>query len=397
MQIVSRQTSDSSMFAERERRLSGASVKSIRGSTWSTKMTQSIHKLRQKSEDIFQQFVHPTSLQLKSEFRQCICWTPTFIGIADHHALNTTRSYPILRSSGVGSGSFSPDNSSAIGQPSIRSIKRLKSSLTLGSNNSSFPVVGYGGSPSRSPTRAQFSSLSSRHSRSNSNNSVGYHPNPDCPFHVPCLESIQSIDQAISSSRVSRESTYNNADSKISVHEFLDQEPHPMAPSLPNSVPPSPAWPASPSTHGDQENYSSVAPPYKPFILFYRSQAIAQQLCLLEQHFLEQIQWEELLELELSKAGRKKRSKSQSSISGYRFKTDRQQSGVDASNERSNKVICLAHYIGALSPCPKTNNAIPNAPGLAISCACGLLQRLSVPSQLRTECVSSRSLLESRR
>jgi len=341
------------MFAERERRLSGASIKSIRSSTWSTKMTQSIHKLRQKSEDIFQQFVHPASLQLKSEFRQCVCWTPTFTGIADHHALNTTRSHPILRSSATGSGVSSPDTSSAIGQPSNRSIKRLKSSLTLSSSNNSCAVTGYGPSNTQSPTKTQFSTLSSRHSRSNSNNSVGYHPNPDCPFHVPCLESIQSIDQAINSSRVSRESACNNMDNKISVHEFLDQEPHPMAPSLPNSVPPSPAWPASPSTHGDQEHYSTAAPPYRPFILFYRSQTIAQQLCLLEQHFLEQIQWEELLELELSKAGRKKRSKSQSSISGYQFKTDRQQSGINASNERSNKVSYLAQYVGALGECPE--------------------------------------------
>ncbi|GJJ74854.1 hypothetical protein EMPS_07212 [Entomortierella parvispora] len=340
VQIVSRQTSDNSMYAERERRLSGASIKSARSSTWSTKMTQSIHKLRQKSEDIFQQFVHPTSLQMKSEFRQCVCWTPTFTGIADHHALNTTRSYPILRSSAVGSGVSSPDTSSAIGQPSNRSIKRLKSSLTLGSNTSSCPVTGQGPLSSRSPTRAQFSTLSSRHSRTNSSNSVGFHPNPDCPFHVACMESIQSIDQAINSNRVSGDSTYNSLESKVSVHEFLNQEPYPIVPSLPNSVPPSPAWPASPSTHGDHEHYSAVALPYKPFILFYRSQTIAQQLCLLEQHYLEQIQWEELLELELSKAGRKKRSKSQSSISGYLFKSDRKQSGMDASNERSNK-LCM--------------------------------------------------------
>lgn len=337
---MSRQASDGSMFMERERRLSATSIKSTRSSTWSAKMTLSIHKIRQKSEDIYQQFVHPTSSQLKMESRQCVCWTPSFTGIADHHALNTTRSHPILRSSS-GAGVFnSQDTGCSLGHhPSNKSIKRLKSSLTLGSNSNS-SISGSITSPSRSPTRAQFSTLSNRHSRSNSNNSVGYHPNPDCPFHVPCLESIQSNDLGVSSSRVSRESALinnNDNNSKMTVHEFLEQEIAPPPPSY--SVPPSPAWPYSPSTQGDHDHYSSaVAPPYKPFILFYRSQTIAQQLCLLEQHFLEQVKWEELLELELSKAGRKKRNRGQYSISGYLFKPERQQSGIDASNERSNKV-----------------------------------------------------------
>lgn len=63
---------------------------------------------------------------------------------------------------------------------------------------------------------------------------------------------------------------------------------------------------------------------------------IAQQLCLLEQHFLEQVKWNELLEIELTKAGRRGRSKTQSSISGYLFKEEPVRSGMDASNERSN-------------------------------------------------------------
>jgi len=79
-------------------------------------------------------------------------------------------------------------------------------------------------------------------------------------------------------------------------------------------------------------------PPYKPFILFYRSQLIAQQLCLLEQHFLDNVKWDELLEVELCRAGRKSRSKVQSSISGYLFRAEGEPNGMDASNERSNMV-----------------------------------------------------------
>ncbi|KAG0056020.1 hypothetical protein BGZ83_006633 [Gryganskiella cystojenkinii] len=364
---MTRQTSDGT-FVERERRLSASSIKSARSSTWSAKMTLGIHKLRQKSEDMFQQLVNPTNAQTKSYSRQCVCWTPTFTGIADHPALNTARSHPILRSTVAAQGVFSQEATATAGlsnvgvgsghHPSNKSIKRLKSSLTLGSSNNSSSISGTATSPNRSPTLAQFSNLTSRHSRShsrsNSNTSVGYHPNPNCPFHIPCMESIQSNDHphpgsaSLPSSRLSKESTYVHDDnSKLSVHEFLEMENQPPpVPPLPSSIPPSPAWPYSPwSIHSDNHHDShpssvTTVPAYKPFILYYRSQAIAQQLCLLEQHFLEQVNWEEFLELELTKAGRKKRSKSQSSISGYLFKTEYQRSGIDASNERSNK-LCM--------------------------------------------------------
>ncbi|KAK3823558.1 MAG: ras guanine nucleotide exchange factor domain-containing protein, partial [Benniella sp.] len=90
----------------------------------------------------------------------------------------------------------------------------------------------------------------------------------------------------------------------------------------------------------DQNGSATTTPIYKPFILFYRSQMIAQQLCLIEQHFLEQIQWDELLEMESIKAGRKNRSKNQPSIGGYQFKPVGEWNGMNASNDRSN-MLCM--------------------------------------------------------
>ncbi|KAK3844601.1 MAG: ras guanine nucleotide exchange factor domain-containing protein, partial [Linnemannia gamsii] len=115
--------------------------------------------------------------------------------------------------------------------------------------------------------------------------------------------------------------------------------------SQPNSggiIPPSPSWNYGPWHSSAHQLFPTMVPPppYKPFILFYRSQLIAQQLCLLEQHFLENVKWDELLEVELCRAGRKSRSKVQSSISGYMFRAEGEPNGMDASNERSN-MLCL--------------------------------------------------------
>ncbi|KAG0265346.1 hypothetical protein BGZ95_003348 [Linnemannia exigua] len=374
-QQMGRQASEGSgLFTPRERRLSSSSVKSNRStSTWSTKF---VNKIRQKSEDFYQHIVHSSSgsgsggvsgSQHRTDGKhQCVCWTLAYIGISEHHALNTARSFPNLRPSvisnqyqphqqqqdTVGSGVGSNTSSSIPGLPSNKSIKRLKSSLSLGlhstSSNSSTAIP----SPASSPTRNQFSGISSRHSRTNSNSSVGYHPNPECPYHVPCVEAIQITTDAIKP--VSSVSTLCESGSSSATFTTLKEalsESHggynseSGSSSQPHSggiVPPSPSWNYGPWHSSAHQLFPTMVPPppYKPFILFYRSQLIAQQLCLLEQHFLENVKWDELLEVELCRAGRKSRSKVQSSISGYMFRAEGEPNGMDASNERSN-MLCM--------------------------------------------------------
>ncbi|KAF9289215.1 hypothetical protein BGZ68_009814 [Mortierella alpina] len=342
-QSMARQTSEGGSLFARERRLSSSSTKSNRSTNnWSTKMTIGISKLRQKSEDIYQQFVHPSNGLHKGDTRLCVCWNSAYTGINEHHTLSTTRSFPNLRPSVVVTNVFqdtaSPQASSvnATGPPSSRSIKRLKSSLSLGLSSSNASS-----SPTPSPTRNQFSNISVRHSRSNSNTSTGYHPNPECPFHIPCQsttgkESLRSyrelMDDDDNALKTLKEALQD---------DFVDAATQPPVPPLPSSIPASPAWQYSPwHTPVQLNSPSATSPSYKPFILFYRSQLIAQQLCLLEQHFLQQVKWDELLEIELTKAGRKNRAKVQSTISGYLFKTERNHNGMEASNERSN-MLCM--------------------------------------------------------
>ncbi|KAF9962916.1 Guanine nucleotide exchange factor lte1, partial [Modicella reniformis] len=50
-------------------------------------MTMGFSKLRQKSEDIYQHFVHPSNVP--SRGKNCVCWTPAYTGITEHHAFNT--------------------------------------------------------------------------------------------------------------------------------------------------------------------------------------------------------------------------------------------------------------------------------------------------------------------
>ncbi|KAG0203492.1 hypothetical protein BGX28_004245 [Mortierella sp. GBA30] len=342
VQSMARQTSEGGSFFARERRLSNSSTKSNRStSNWSSKMTIGISKLKQKSEDIYQQFVNPSIGLHRGDTRLCVCWTPAYTGINEHHTLSTARSFPSLRPSVVVTNVFqdaaSPQTSmmNTASSPSSKSIKRLKSSLSLGlsSPNAS-------SSPAPSPTRNQFSGIYVRHSRSNSNISTGYHPNPECPFHIPCSEPLNKDTLKISeeppddsSLKTLMEALQDDYADVVSFQSVL--------PSFASSVPPSPAWQGSPwHTPGTFNSPSTTTPPYKPFILFYRSQMIAQQLCLLEQHFLEQVKWDELLELELSKAGRKNRVKTQSSISGFLFKIEGERNGMEASNERSN-MLCM--------------------------------------------------------
>ncbi|KAF9184919.1 hypothetical protein BGZ51_003042 [Haplosporangium sp. Z 767] len=349
-QSMMRQVSEGGSFIARERRLSSSSAKSNKStSSWSTKMTMGINKLRQKSEDIYQQFVHPSNSQHKGDNRSCVCWTPAYTGIIEHHALNTARSFPSLRPSVVVTNVFQDTTiSPATTAPmcaapptghSSRSIKRLKSSLNLG-----FSPSASLSSPMPSPTRNQFSSISNRHSRSSSNSSMGYHPNPDCPFHIPCLGSVSNSDSLKSpEEQTADNNTLTTLKEALQAnHEELGPSQQHPGPPMSGSIPPSPAWQHCPWNTPGQLNSPSagVAPPYKPFILFYRSQMIAQQLCLLEQHFLEQVRWDELLEVELTKAGRRNRGKNQSTISGYLFKTERARNGMDASNERSN-MLCM--------------------------------------------------------
>ncbi|KAF9361805.1 Guanine nucleotide exchange factor lte1 [Mortierella sp. AD094] len=335
---MSRQMSEGGAVIPRERRLSTSSIKTHKsGSTWSNKVTLGINKLRQKSEDIYQQLVHSANAPSKSgDSRTCVCWTPAYTGITEHHALNTTRSYPCLRPSvvvaNVSQELFSPQSSAGYASsvhPSNKSIKRLKSSISLGRSS---PVAEL--SPVPSPTRNQFSSISARHSRSNSNSSMGYHPNPDCPFHVECL-GVVSTDAP----KKTQESLGENISTTLQEalqDDFADILTRPTISRVQTSIPSSPGYNPWFTAHQS----SSTAPVYKPFILYYRSQLIAQQLCLLEQHFLEQIRWDELLEVELTKAGRRNRSKCQFSIGGYLFKTERERNGVDESNERSN-MLCM--------------------------------------------------------
>ncbi|KAF9088150.1 hypothetical protein BGX23_007593 [Mortierella sp. AD031] len=350
---MGRQASEGGMFMARKRQLSSSSVKSNRSTNnWSTKF---VNKIRQKSEDFYQQIVHPSGSQHKADSKQCVCWTLAYIGISEHHALNTARSFPNLRPSVVsnhhhhqqqqqqqqdtiGSGAGSNASSSIPGIPSNKSIKRLKSSLSLGlHSNSTAP------SPTPSPTRNQFSGISSRHSRSNSNSSVGYHPNPECPYHTPCLESIQTetmkgpSEACESSASSATFTTLKEALQEDEISESVSSQP-----STGGIIPPSPVWNYGPWYSSTHQLFPTLVPPppYKPFILFYRSQAIAQQLCLLEQHFLENVKWDELLEVELCRAGRKSRSKVESSISGYLFRAEGEPNGMDASNERSN-MLCM--------------------------------------------------------
>ncbi|KAF9333217.1 hypothetical protein BG006_003890 [Podila minutissima] len=357
---MSRQASEGAVYPGRGRRLSTSSTKSNKSSHthWSTKVTISINKWRQKSEDLYQLFVHASAngsahqhyTAKGGENRgHCICWTPAYTGITEHHALNTTRSFPNLRPSVVVSNVFHHDIADSITPhlaqklssvssatssaappapvPSNKSIKRLKSSLNLGQASSSTCSIP---SPVPSPTRHQFSGLSSRHSRSNSNSSTGYHPNPECPYHISSLgmtHKDSSTTAFITSPTQEVSSAENNS------HPPMPQPSIPSSPSTHGSV----FGPYTPPCSASQPSFPhTIQPAYKPFILFYRSQMIAQQLCLLEQHFLEQVKWNELLEIELTKAGRRGRSKTQSSISGYLFKEEPARSGMDASNERSN-------------------------------------------------------------
>ncbi|KAG0261149.1 hypothetical protein BG011_001313 [Mortierella polycephala] len=349
-QSMMRQVSEGGSFITRERRLSSSSAKSNRStSSWSTKMTMGISKLRQKSEDIYQQFVHPSNSQHKGDSRLCVCWTPAYTGITEHHALNTTRSFPSLRPSVVVTNVFQdtaippaatvPTSATPPTGHSRKSIKRLKSSLSLGLSPST-PLS----SPTPSPTKNQFSGISSRHSRSSSNSSMGYHPNPDCPFHISCLGSVNNGDSVkIPEGHTADGNTLTTLKEALQANcEELGSSQQHTKPPMSSSIPPSPAWQYCPWNTPGQLNSPSagVVPPYKPFILFYRSQMIAQQLCLLEQHFLEQVRWDELLEVELTKAGRRNRGKNQSMISGYLFKAERVRNGMDASNERSN-MLCM--------------------------------------------------------
>ncbi|KAG0013160.1 Guanine nucleotide exchange factor lte1 [Entomortierella chlamydospora] len=335
---MSRQLSEGGAVMPRERRLSTSSIKTHKGVTiWSTKVTLGINKLRQKSEDIYQQFVHSANGPSKNgDSRACVCWTPEYTGIAEHHALNTTRSHPCLQPSvvvaNVSQELFSPQPSASCPtpvHPSSKSIKRLKSSVSL---DRSSPVAEL--SPAPSPTWNQFSSISARHSRSNSNSSMCYHPNPECPFHVECLGVVGAdTSKKIQGSLDKKTSTTRQ---EALQEDFADTLTRPSVSRVQTSIPPSPGYSPWFTAH---RSCSSV-PVYKPFILYYRSQLIAQQLCLLEQHFLEEIRWDELLEVELAKAGRRNRSKCQFSIGGYLFKTERERNGVDASNERSN-MLCM--------------------------------------------------------
>ncbi|KAF9100866.1 hypothetical protein BGX27_000220 [Mortierella sp. AM989] len=336
---MSRQMSEGGAVISRERRLSTSSIKTHKsGSTWSTKMTMGINKLRQKSEDIYQQIVQATNVPVKSgDNKTCVCWTPAYTGITEHHALNTARSYPCLRPSVIVASvsqemtlSQSSGGYSNSGHLSNKSIKRLKSSVSLGRAS---PVAEL--SPVPSPTKNQFSSISARHSRSNSNTSMGYHPNPDCPFHVQCLGVVGTDISKKAQESLSKDTSTTLQEALQD--DFSDILPRPPLSRVPTSIPSSPAY--CPWFTGHQTN--SPAPMYKPFILYYRSQLIAQQLCLLEQHFLEQVKWDELLEVELTKAGRSRnKSKWIFPIGGYLFRTGREKSGVDASNERSN-MLCM--------------------------------------------------------
>lgn len=362
VQYMSRQASEGAVYPGRGRRLSTSSTKSNKSSHthWSTKVTTSINKWRQKSEDLYQQFVHASAngsgLQLHTakggENRgHCICWTPAYTGITEHHALNTTRSFPNLRPSVMVSNVFHHDIADSITPhlaqklssvssatssaaapapaPSNKSIKRLKSSLNLGQASSSTCSIP---SPVPSPTRHQFSSLSSRHSRSNSNSSTGYHPNPECPYHISSLDTMHK-DSSTTAFVTSPTQEVPSAENANNSYPPMPQPLIPSSPSIQGSV----FGPYTPPCSASQPSFPhTIHSAYKPFILFYRSQMIAQQLCLLEQHFLEQVKWTELLEIELTKAGRRGRSKTQSSISGYLFKEEPARSGMDASNERSN-------------------------------------------------------------
>ncbi|KAF9175440.1 hypothetical protein BGX20_005521 [Mortierella sp. AD010] len=334
---MSRQLSEGGAVMPRERRFSTSSIKTHKGVTiWSTKVTLGINKLRQKSEDIYQQFVHSANGPSKSgDTRTCVCWTPEYTGIAEHHALNMIRCHPSLRPSvvvaNVSQELFSPQSSASCPNSvhlSSKSIKRLKSTVSLGRSS---PVAEL--SPAPSPTQNQFSSISDRHSRSNSNSSMGYHPNPYCPFHIECL-GVVGADASKNIQELLDKNTSTTLQEALQ-DDFADTLTRPSISRAQTSIPPSPGYNPWFTAHRS----SSSAPVYKPFILYYRSQLIAQQLCLLEQHFLEEIRWDELLEEELTKAGRRNRSKCQFSVGGYLFKTERERNGVDASNERSN-MLC---------------------------------------------------------
>jgi len=340
---MSRQLSEGGAVIARERRLSTSSNKSNKSAnTWSTKMTMGFYKLRQKSGGIYQHLVHPTYVPNKNDNKTCLCWTPAYTGITEHHALNTTRSYPCLRPPVVVTNTSyettSPQLSATLtasGLPSYKPIKRLKSPVNLGlSSPASMP------SPVPSPTRNQFSNMSNRHSRSNSNSPTGYHPNPDCPYHVPFL-----CHTTRDNSKKPQEPLDRNTCTTLKealLDDYEDLLPQLSVHMSPGSSISSPGWQYSPWNANLQQNGSATTTPlYKPFILFYRSQMIAQQLCLIEQHFLEQIQWDELLEMELIKAGRKNRSKNQPSIGGYQFQPLGEWNGMKASNDRSNMVSTL--------------------------------------------------------
>ncbi|KAF9433510.1 hypothetical protein BGZ76_009337 [Entomortierella beljakovae] len=335
---ISRQMSEGEVPMTRGRRLSASSIKTQKhGATWSAKMTMSINKLKQKSEDIYQQIVSSASSPSRNgDSKICVCWTPAYTGITEHHALNTVRSHTTLRPSVFVASvtqaltSTSSSGSGVSAHLSNKSIKRLKSSISLGRSS---PVLEL--SPLPSPTRNQFSSISTRHSRSNSNSSTGYHPNPECPFHAPCLGAV-STDSTKRNQELLEENKFPIYQESLR-DDLSDILTRPPLSRSTTSIPSSPAY--CPSWITFNHNNSAV-PVYKPFILYYRSQQIARQLCLLEQHFLEQIRWDELLEVELTKAGRRNRNKCQFSIGGYVFKTEKKRSGVEASNERSN-MLCM--------------------------------------------------------
>ncbi|ORZ28830.1 ras guanine nucleotide exchange factor domain-containing protein, partial [Lobosporangium transversale] len=93
-----RMSEGEAIIVPRGRRASAPSVKTGKSSsTWSTKMTMSISKLRQKSEDIYQQIVNPTifpgSKVLVAEGKKCVCWGPVYTGITDYCLPITTRNH----------------------------------------------------------------------------------------------------------------------------------------------------------------------------------------------------------------------------------------------------------------------------------------------------------------
>ncbi|KAG0229731.1 hypothetical protein BGW41_002902 [Actinomortierella wolfii] len=165
------------------------------------------------------------------------------------------------------------------------SIKRLKSSMALGGSSG----VGANGTSASMGLKQSEGFLEGDCGDAGASLSSDQLPSPQVPQQTPFRARSQSTNfQSTNTSNVSVRSGMGGRG---------------VAGTLSPTSPTGSTWSSiAPPMSPLSVTAASLFPPYKPFILFYRSQSIAQQLCHLEQHFFDRIRWTELLEMDRLKA-----------------------------------------------------------------------------------------------